>query len=44
MKTIKMTFDVYGHIIRRKETDELNEDGGILHYVTAELLWQFCGK
>ena len=35
-ETIKMTFDVYGHIIRRKETDELNEDGGILHYVTAD--------
>ena len=39
-ETIKMTFDVYGHIIRRKETDELNDDGGILHYVTPDC----CGN
>ncbi|MHA6266332.1 tyrosine-type recombinase/integrase [Aliiroseovarius sp. CAU 1755] len=32
-ETIKMTFDVYGHIIRRKETDELEGDGGILGYL-----------
>ncbi len=35
-ETIKMTFDVYGHIIRRKETDEMAEEGGILGYVTDE--------
>jgi integrase len=33
-ENIKMTFDVYGHIIRRKETDELNDAGGILQYVS----------
>jgi integrase len=32
-ETIKMTLDVYGHIIRRKETDEMTESGGILGYV-----------
>jgi integrase len=30
---IKMTFDVYGHLIRRKETDRMEESGGILQYV-----------
>lgn len=30
---IKMTFDVYGHIIRRKETDEIHNSGGIIQYV-----------
>ncbi len=33
-ENIKMTFDVYGHIIKRKETDELNQEGGILHHLT----------
>ena len=32
-ETIKMTLDVYGHIIRRKETDEMTESGGILGYL-----------
>lgn len=32
-ESIKMTFDVYGHIIRRKETAELDDEGGILRYV-----------
>lgn len=31
---IKMTFDVYGHLIRRKETDRMEEGGGILHYIS----------
>lgn len=30
---IKMTFDVYGHLIRRKETDRMEEGGGVLQYV-----------
>jgi hypothetical protein len=30
---IKMTFDVYGHLIRRKETDRMQEGGGVLQYV-----------
>ena len=32
-ENIKMTFDVYGHIIRKKETDELQDEGGILGYL-----------
>lgn len=32
-ENIKMTFDVYGHVIRKKETDGLNEEGGILGYI-----------
>lgn len=43
-ENIKMTFDVYGHIIRRKETDELQEDGGILHYVTQEPCGEFVAE
>lgn len=33
-ESIKMTFDVYGHIIRRKETNEIGDEGGILRYVS----------
>src|SRR5690606_4651254 len=29
-ESIKMTFDVYGHIIKRKETSEIADEGGIL--------------
>ena len=29
-ESIKMTFDVYAHIIRKREVDELEDDGGIL--------------
>lgn len=32
-ESIKMTFDVYGHIIKRKETAEISDEGGILRYV-----------
>lgn len=32
-ESIKMTFDVYGHIIKRKETSEIEDEGGILRYV-----------
>ncbi|SPH17929.1 Transposase from transposon Tn916 [Defluviimonas aquaemixtae] len=39
-ENIKMTFDVYGHIIRRKEIDEIDEEGGILRYLSDES----CGK
>lgn len=39
-ESIKMTFDVYGHIIRRKETDEIEDEGGILGYLSEES----CGK
>lgn len=39
-ENIKMTFDVYGHIIRRKETDEFEQEGGILGYLDEEI----CGK
>jgi integrase len=39
-ENIKMTFDVYGHIIRKKETDQFEGEGGILHYVGANS----CGK
>lgn len=30
---IKMTFDVYGHLIRRKETDRMEDEGGVLRYI-----------
>lgn len=33
---IKMTLDTYGHLIRRKEVQNSEERGGILHYVAAE--------
>lgn len=33
---IKMTFDVYGHLIRRKETDRMEENGGVLQYVQPQ--------
>lgn len=39
-ENIKMTFDVYGHIIRKKETDELDGEGGILGYVSTDS----CGE
>ncbi|MDG4901390.1 MULTISPECIES: site-specific integrase [unclassified Mesorhizobium] len=39
-ENITMTLNVYGHIIRRKETDELHQDGGILHYIPKES----CGE
>ncbi len=32
---IKMTFDVYGHLIRKKETDRMDEDGGVLRYLSG---------
>ncbi|MBL8506745.1 MAG: tyrosine-type recombinase/integrase, partial [Methylobacillus glycogenes] len=35
-ENIKMTFDVYGHIIRRKETEECEEQGGILPFLTPK--------
>ena len=31
---IKMTFDVYGHLIRRKETDWMEAEGGFLCYIS----------
>ncbi len=31
---IKMTIDVYGHLLRRKELEQSAERGGILHYVS----------
>jgi integrase len=34
-ENIKLTFDVYGHIIKRKDTDELLDGGGILQYVPS---------
>lgn len=33
---IKMTLDTYGHLLRRKEVQNAQERGGILHYVAAE--------
>lgn len=33
---IKMTIDVYGHLLRRKELEQSAERGGILQYVTAQ--------
>jgi integrase len=30
---IKMTFDTYGHLPRRKELERTEDQGGILHYV-----------
>ncbi len=33
---IKMTLDTYGHLLRRKEVQNAEERGGILHYVAAE--------
>jgi integrase len=32
-ENIKMTFDVYGHIIRQKETDDIGKSGGIIKFV-----------
>jgi integrase len=31
---IKMTFDVYGHLLRRKETERIEEEGGVLRYLS----------
>lgn len=39
-ENIKMTFDVYGHIIRKKETEELDGDGGILPFLSPKA----CGE
>ncbi len=39
-ENITMTLNVYGHIIRQKETDELHQDGGILGYIPKET----CGE
>lgn len=39
-ENIKMTFDVYGHIIRKKETDEMSQAAGILQYLDADT----CGN
>lgn len=37
---IKMTFDVYGHLLRKKELEKSEDRGGILHYILAET----CGQ
>lgn len=37
---IKMTIDVYGHLLRKKELEKSEDRGGILHYLSA----QPCGE
>lgn len=37
---ITLTYNVYGHLIQRKETDRLEEEGGVLRYV----LPNSCGE
>ena len=37
---IKMTFDVYGHLLRRKELEKSEDRGGILRYIDPET----CGE
>lgn len=33
---IKMTFDIYGHLLRKKELENSHDPGGILHYLKPE--------
>lgn len=33
---IKMTFDVYGHLLRKKELEKSEDRGGILHYIDVD--------
>ena len=37
---INMTFDVYGHLIRRKETEHMDDEGCVLRNVSASA----CGE
>ncbi|MBL4700129.1 MAG: tyrosine-type recombinase/integrase [Phycisphaeraceae bacterium] len=39
-ENIKMTYDVYGHLLRKKELERSADRGGIIHTVREEL----CGE
>lgn len=41
---IKMTFDVYGHLLRKKELEKSEDRGGILHYIDTESCGQFVAN
>ena len=43
-KDIKMTFDVYGHIIKEREVSELENLYRHSWQHTLKLMWQICGK
>lgn len=41
---IKMTFDVYGHLLRRKELERSDEQGGILQYVDENSCGEYVAE